>query len=225
MTETIVQQQYDQLAKKYDRRWRKYITSTLSILKTWADIAPQAKILDVACGTGEFERLLLSEHSAEMIVGVDLSEEMLAIARHKLSNYPNVSFYHASASSLPFPEGCFNVIVSANAFHYFDRPDIALLEMRRVLDQAGQVVILDWCRDDWVCRVCDFWLTLVDPAHRQCYTQAEFHAHLRSAGFAITRAARVRTGWIWGLMIATAVPTLSIEANQEVSATEAKHLS
>lgn len=206
MTEAIVQQQYNQLARKYDERWRNYITNTLSFLKTWAAIPAQAQVLDVACGTGEFERLILEDQPNQKMVGIDLSEEMLTVARHKLSDYSNVSFQVASASALPFSQAHFDVIVSANAFHYFDRPDLALSEMKRVLKSNGQIVILDWCRDYWLCRVCDFWLTLIDPAHRQCYTQAEFHAQLESAGFEITRSTRVKLGWLWGLMVATAMP-------------------
>jgi ubiquinone/menaquinone biosynthesis C-methylase UbiE len=59
MIETIVRKQYDQLAAVYDLRWKSYIANTLSFLKTWAEISPTDNILDVACGTGEFERLLL----------------------------------------------------------------------------------------------------------------------------------------------------------------------
>ncbi|WP_373278976.1 hypothetical protein [Fischerella muscicola] len=36
MTETVVRQQYDQLAKVYDQRWNNYILKTLSFLKDWA---------------------------------------------------------------------------------------------------------------------------------------------------------------------------------------------
>jgi ubiquinone/menaquinone biosynthesis C-methylase UbiE len=60
MTETTVRKQYNQMATFYDQRWSSYITNTLSFLKTWAHISPTANVLDVACGTGEFERLLLT---------------------------------------------------------------------------------------------------------------------------------------------------------------------
>ncbi|AFZ61220.1 class I SAM-dependent methyltransferase [Anabaena cylindrica FACHB-243] len=204
MSETIVRKQYDQLAVIYDLRWKSYIANTLSFLKTWAEISPTETILDVACGTGEFERLLLDECSLQQIVGVDISDKMLAIAKQKCRAYPQVSFQIASASNLPFDNDSFDVIVSANSFHYFDDPLAALKEMRRVLKPDGKVIILDWCRDYLVCKICDIILKVFDPAHKQCYTQNEFHCLLEDADFAIYRATKIRLGVFWGLMVATA---------------------
>lgn len=204
MTEAKVRAQYDQLATQYDQRWSHYISNTLSFLKTWAQVASTNVVLDVACGTGEFERLILNENPAQQMVGVDISDEMLAIARQKLQHYPNVDFQLASASALPFSDASFDTVISANAFHYFDDPNAALKEMQRVLKPSGNLIILDWCKDFLVCRICDWVLQCIDPAHQQCYTQAEFHHLLNSTGFEIHRATKVRFGLVWGLMVATA---------------------
>jgi ubiquinone/menaquinone biosynthesis C-methylase UbiE len=204
MTETTVRKQYDQLAAIYDLRWKSYIANTLSFLKTWAEISPLNTVLDVACGTGEFERLLLSQYSSQQIVGVDISEKMLAIAKQKINAYPQVSFQRASASNLPFDSNSFDVIVCANSFHYFDDPLASLTEMRRVLKPEGKVIILDWCRDYLSCKICDIILKYINPAHKQCYTQNEFHSLLRDANFVVCRADKIRFGFVWGLMIATA---------------------
>lgn len=204
MTEARVRNQYDQLAANYDKRWNRYILDTLSFLKTWTQISLTDTVLDIACGTGEFERLVLSENPAQQIVGVDISEKMLAIAHQKLKCYPNISFQTATASALPFDNFSFDVIVSANSFHYFDDPKVALTEIKRVLKPDGKVVILDWCKDYLLCRICDVLLQLFDPAHQQCYTQAEFYQLLNSTGFKIQQATKVRFGFVWGLMVVTA---------------------
>jgi len=206
MSETTVREQYDQIAAVYDQRWSHYVTNTLLFLKTWAQISPLATVLDVACGTGEFERLVLSEHPKQQLVGVDISEKMLAIARQKCHAYPNVEFHTASASALPFASNSFDVVLSANSFHYFDDPLVTLGEMKRVLKPNGTVVILDWCRDYLVCKICDIVLKVFDPAYRQCYTQHEFHRLLASACFERRRATKVSFGVWWGLMVATATP-------------------
>lgn len=206
MTETVVRQQYDQLAKVYDQRWNNYIFKTLSFLKDWAEISPQATLLDIGCGTGEFESLVLTEHSAQQMVGVDISEKMLEIAKQKCHAYSHVSFQTASASALPFPDHSFDIIVSASAFHYFDDPKAALGEMQRMLKPNGKVVILDWCKDYLFCRICDILLKVVDPAYQQCYTQSEFHNLLASTQFDVQRTTKVRFSLVWGLMIATAIP-------------------
>jgi ubiquinone/menaquinone biosynthesis C-methylase UbiE len=204
MTEEKVRRQYDALAAIYDQRWSWYISNTLSFLKTWVNFSASDRILDIACGTGEFERLIINEHPAQQIVGIDISEEMLAVAQQKLYSYPNISFQVGSASALPFPEQTFDVIVSANSFHYFDDPIIALAEIKRVLKPDGKVIILDWCKDFLLCRGLDIALKWFDPAYQQCYTQQEFHNFLTSANFNIDASAKARFGIIWGLMVATA---------------------
>ncbi|WP_193200021.1 class I SAM-dependent methyltransferase [Nostoc sp. MG11] len=208
MSETVVRQQYDQMAHFYDQRWNTYITKTLTFLKAWAHISPQATILDVACGTGEFEHLLLNDNPTQQIMGVDISENMLLVAKQKCRNYPNVSFSTASASALPFSSSSFDVVVSANAFHYFDDPDAAFAEMKRVLKPDGKLIILDWCRDYILCKICDILLKIFDSGHKQCYSQAQFHQLLTSSNFEICGATKVRLGLIWGLMLATATPNI-----------------
>jgi len=214
--ESTVTDQYNQIANVYDRRWKRYVTNTLNFFKAWAEIAPTAAVaavLDIACGTGELERLLLQNNPTQIITGIDISEQMLVQAQQKLERYPNITFKEASASDLPFPAQSFDVVVSANAFHYFSDPQAALAEMKRVLKPEGKLVILDWCRDFWFCRLCDWVLQRIDPAHQQCYSEAELHTLLENAEFCISRAQRVRFDVTWGLM---AVAALSASPVQEL---------
>ncbi|MDY7022273.1 MAG: methyltransferase domain-containing protein [Cyanobacteriota bacterium] len=198
--ELTVKKQYDDLAPVYDQRWSRYICDTLLFFREWLNISPSATVLDVACGTGELERLLLEQYPSLYIAGVDISEQMLVQARQKLTGYTNVSFENTTASSLPFSDESFDVVISANSFHYFSDPEKVLTEMRRVLKPGGTIAILDWCKDFWLCRVCDWVLKILDPAHQQCYTEAELHAFLKTSGFHVCRSQRVRLGLIWGLM-------------------------
>ena len=205
MNEAKIRTQYEQLASIYDLRWQKYITNTLTFLYNWEQIDSQSTVLDIACGTGEFERLLLDKNPTQKIIGVDISERMLNIAREKCQDYSQVEFYLASAHSLPFASHSFDEVVCANAFHYFE-PLVALSEIKRVLKPNGKLVILDWSKDFLICRICDWILQIFDPAHQQCYTQAELHQLLISTDFNICRAAKVRFGVIWGLMAVRALP-------------------
>ncbi len=208
--ETTVALEYDRLAEQYDRRWQRYINDTLFFFKQWAAIGVEESVLDVACGTGEFERLLLNDHPDQTVVGVDLSMQMLNQAQRKLEAFPNVTFQLATARSLPFNDQKFDVVASANAFHYFDDPAIALAEMHRVLRSSGRLVLIDWCRDDWLCWLCDVVLRWIDPSHQQCYTQAELHGLLTAAQFEIGRSQRVRFSWLWELMVVEANPQYPI---------------
>ncbi len=206
MNEVKIQKEYDRLANTYDLRWRSYIINTLTFLYNWEKIQPQAIILDVACGTGEFERLLLAKNPTQEIVGIDISEKMLDLARKKFDTFSNVEFKQTSVHSLPFDSHYFDVVVCANSFHFFDKSQLALEEMKRVVKPNGKVIILDWNKDYFFCRICDWLLQIFDPAYQQCYTQAELHQFLVSAKFKLHTATQFCFGVIWGMMLVTAIP-------------------
>ncbi|MBI4395120.1 MAG: class I SAM-dependent methyltransferase [Candidatus Omnitrophica bacterium] len=163
------------------------------------------RILDIACGTGTLEQLLVKDHPNQQISGIDISEKMLAVAKRKLAAYPNVTFFKANASQIPFPEEHFDLAVCANSFHFFDDPARSLMEMKRVLKPNGRVIILDWCRDYLICRFCDLCLKLFDPAHKQCYSQDELRRFLSEIGFQIIKEKKLRINLIWGMMITGAI--------------------
>ncbi|MEL6931367.1 MAG: methyltransferase domain-containing protein [Cyanobacteria bacterium J06600_6] len=204
-SESAVRQEYNRLAPIYDRRWQNYINKSLSFLLDFADIDPSAKILDLACGTGEFARLLLEQNPQQQITGVDISESMLEIARNKLKTYPSVSLYRASVKFLPFDNDSFDLVICANAFHYFENPELALTEMKRVLKPKGEIIILDWCRDYWVLKLCDIVFRFIDRAYQRCYTQAELEQLLKIAGLNVVKESKIRFGSIWELIAVSAI--------------------
>ncbi|WP_019501274.1 class I SAM-dependent methyltransferase [Pseudanabaena sp. PCC 6802] len=205
-TEAKIKFQYDRIAKIYDRRWHSYIRNTLTFLMEHIHLGGHETILDVACGTGELERLLLATYPQVKLVGVDISEQMLEIARSKFTARNNIEFLKASAIALPFPNASFDIVVTSSAFHYFEHPIPALQEIRRVLRSNGTAIVLDWCRDFWSCQALDFALKLIDPAYRTCYTQTELHGFLNAASFDVTAARKKRLYPLWGMMVATGNP-------------------
>lgn len=192
-------EEYDRLAPIYDRRWRRYIDSTLRAVADVTAFAGDERVLDVACGTGELARSLLSRWPGLRITGVDLSAGMLAEARAKDIGR-RVDWVRANADSLPLPDAAFDHVTCANSFHYFARPDLALAEMRRVLRPSGRLILVDWCDDYLACKICSVWLRFRDPAFKRTYSLRACEDRLRSAGFRIVDAHRFRVGWIWGLM-------------------------
>lgn len=200
-TEKLVCQEYNRLAPIYDIRWRNYLDRSLAFLLDFAEIQPEAAILDLACGTGELAKLILEKNSQQAIAAVDISPAMLKIAQEKLIAYSHIKLVNTSVTTLPFDSQSFDLVICANAFHYFDNPQLALAEMKRVLTPSGKVIILDWCRDYWFLKLLNPLFKLIDKAYQQCYNQGELERLLQDAGFGAKKNSKLRFGLMWELMV------------------------
>ena len=204
-SEDKVKEQYDHVAPVYDKRWKSYVGSSLLFLKSWMHVTGDEKILDVACGTGALEELIARQNPSQKMTGIDVSGNMLNIAKGKLGRYSNVALFEARANELPFSDSMFDVVVCANSFHYLDDPLSCVLQMKRVLKTGGRLIILDWCRDYLICQLCDLFLKFFDSAYKHCYRQRELNRFLRDAKLRVFAEHKFRLSFIWGMMIAEAI--------------------
>ena len=134
---------FDTIARTYDRLNR---LMTLGLDRCWRKRAlrgVQGNVLDVACGTGDMAVSLVERGCT--VTGIDLSEEMLAIARQKA---PMVTFMIADAEHLPFPDASFDAVTCAFGVRNFVHLEQGLNEMLRVLKPGGQLVILELATPD-----------------------------------------------------------------------------
>ena len=101
--------------------------------------APGKKmILDVACGTGEMT-CWLAQHTLGTVLGIDLSEEQLAIAQNnaKIQGVENVRFLKLSVFDLDAIAEAFDFIYCRFLLVHIQNPELALLEMHKKLSQGG----------------------------------------------------------------------------------------
>ena len=158
----------------------------------------ETRWLDVGCGTGALLEEVRARWPGAAGVGVDLSLEMLAIARHRLP--PTVALIAADAGRLPLADGSFDLATCTSALHHWPEPEVALAEVARVLRPGGRLVLTDWRDDDPRLRVFSRLLRLVDRSHRRSYRAAEARGMLEAAGFRVERVRHFRAGWVWGMM-------------------------
>ncbi len=151
-----------------------------------AALLPQTRIgdlLDIGTGTGRILEVLAPR--AAHAVGIDLSREMLAVARANLerAGCGNGSVRQGDMYQLPFAGGSFDAVVIHQVLHYAERPERAIAEAARVLRPGGRLVVVDFA------------------PHELEYLRAE-HAH-RRLGF----SAGAIMGWCRaaGLVVATPV--------------------
>lgn len=104
------------------------------------DTAPAAArdVLDVATGTGLVLRALAaSAPRPRRMTGVDLSPDMLAVARREL---PGATFVRADAAALPVADCSVDLVTCVTALQLMPRPDLVLAEWARVLRPGGRAV-------------------------------------------------------------------------------------
>lgn len=106
-----------------------------------AKIEPIDRVLDLACGTGDFARAFADADPA-VIVGSDFAERMLALAVSHPS--PRCRWCRGDALSLPFADESFTVVSCAFGVRNFQNLSVAFNEMHRVLKPGGRVVILEF---------------------------------------------------------------------------------
>lgn len=107
-----------------------------------AGIQPGQRVLDVACGTGVLARTAAERVGRSgSVVGVDINEEMLAVARRTA---PDIDWRQARAEALPFADGEFDAVISQFGLMFFEDRAAALREMARVLRPGGHLVIAVW---------------------------------------------------------------------------------
>jgi ubiquinone/menaquinone biosynthesis C-methylase UbiE len=90
------------------------------------------KVLDAGCGTGR-----LGEWSRATIVGIDFSETMLRRARRRGQWAQQVDL----SSRLPFDDGSFERVVSLNVLYTLPNPQETLMELARVLESGGKLIL------------------------------------------------------------------------------------
>lgn len=107
-----------------------------------AGVGSGQSVLDVGCGTGIVARTAAaSMGGAGRVVGVDINEGMLAVARRVA---PDIEWEFADAAALPFPDHIFDVVLCQAALMFVPEPLRALREMGRVAAPEGTVVIQVW---------------------------------------------------------------------------------
>lgn len=142
--EALSKKHFDGQAAEYDRRDTYYYSQNGKI--SCRDIAEQIRersyesLLDVGCGTGFLIDLLTKQKPARYC-GVDLSDEMIRVARNK--QIEGAEFVVSSADRLPYPDGSFDVVTCSQSFHHYPYPEQAMREAKRVLKPGGLYILSD----------------------------------------------------------------------------------
>jgi SAM-dependent methyltransferase len=127
-----------QAAEQYEARFVPAIFAEWApLLADAAGIGPGQAVLDVACGTGVVARTVAGRvGDTGRVVGVDLNEAMLTVARRVR---PDLDWRQGDVADLPFPDASFDAVLCQMALMFFPDRTAALLEMARVTRPGGVI--------------------------------------------------------------------------------------
>lgn len=120
-----------------DRRWKDRLVRA-------ARVAPSDLALDLACGTGDIA-MLVRERGAGLVIGLDLTPRMLALARRKGGG---VRYIAGDMGALPLPASSVDLVTTGYGLRNVPDLDLAIAEIARVLKPGGRLLSLDFSRPD-----------------------------------------------------------------------------
>ncbi len=152
-----VSRMFDGIAKTYDkinhfmslgidRYWRNKLICSIQPFANNLNNPSGAEILDIATGTGDLAILEAKKLKPKSVVGVDISEGMMAVGREKVTkeNLDGViSFSKEDATKMTFADESFDIITTSFGIRNFENLDAALTEIHRVLKPNGVFAILE----------------------------------------------------------------------------------
>jgi ubiquinone/menaquinone biosynthesis C-methylase UbiE len=128
---------YDAYQHAFHEAFRPELYAALDELSLPLD----GSVLDVPCGDGFYAAHLAAR--AGRLVAADASSAYLSLAREALSDHPPAEVHRADAYALPFEDGTFDLVFSAQSLISLDDPAKAIREMVRVTKPRGHVAILE----------------------------------------------------------------------------------
>lgn len=136
---------FDKEAKSYDGWYDTKLGKFIDQVETDCafelfQVKEGMKILDIGCGTGNFSMKLAKMGCS--VIGIDISEEMLSIARKKAEQEGlNIEFYNMDLYHLDFEDEAYDGVFSMAAFEFIKEPQKAMDEIFRVVKKNGKILI------------------------------------------------------------------------------------
>ncbi len=131
-----------------------------------ARLQPGHKTLELACGTGTLAVMVKQCEPAVDLTGVDADHRVLSKARDKAASAGvAIAFDQALSFTLPYPDGCFDQVLSTMFFHHlaWDDKVRSVREVYRILKPGGQFHVADWgAPDGWLMRSLFLTVQLLD---------------------------------------------------------------
>ncbi len=156
-----------------------HLPITLPVLEKMG-LAAADNVLDLGCGSGWLARRLAKRVPEGRVVGMDVSDEMIRVARRTSLEFENILYATGEVGEIPWDANFFNHAISVESAYYWPEPAAGIREVFRVLRPGGAAwILINYYRDNLHCH--QWGPLLAVPTH---LLLAEEWAELfRAAGF------------------------------------------
>jgi SAM-dependent methyltransferase len=156
----------------YIGRWSRI---TAPVFLAWLEVRPQARWLDVGCGTGGTTSAILDGCDAAAVDGFDLSDAYIAFVRKHITD-PRATFSIADAQALPCADASYDAAVAGLCLNAMPDQPRALAEMARPVKPGGVVAAYMWDFDGEMQMLKRFWdaVAVLDPSNEELADDPQF---------------------------------------------------
>ena len=169
------------------------------MILTWLRPQTGDVVLDIACGTGIYGRMIASEIPGCFVVGLDLSLTMLTYAgrRFDAQGCEDSLLIHGDALDLPLEDGSVDAALCGAALHLFPDMEKALKEAGRVVKPGGRFAAAAYYRREcWLSMFVEQAASIMGGVHG--HSLDDYLSVMRDAGFG--RAALLHEGPLWAVL-------------------------
>lgn len=138
-TSPAPEERFSNRVENYIRYRPSYPPEMVAWIEQEAELSPQSVIVDIGSGTGISSELFLMR--GYDVTGVEPNDAMRSAAERLLARYPAFRSVKGNASDTTLPDGSADLIIAAQAFHWFDGPETRA-EFTRILNPRGKVALI-----------------------------------------------------------------------------------
>lgn len=181
---------WDAKARDYDRLVERFFPEIYRAIgeNIVQDTAGSQRLLDAATATGSLA-IHLSGHIPH-ITAIDISPRMIGVAREKAGRMQinNIVFSVGDIYHLKFEDKSFDTVLASNVLHLLAKPELALQEMKRVLNDSGRIIVPVFCHAaNLRSKFLTLILSLLGQKPRNRWTRKSFMDYIVCNGFKITK--------------------------------------
>jgi len=164
-----------------------HLPITLPVLEKM-HLGPTDNVLDIGCGSGWLARRIGKLVPEGRVVGMDISDQMIRVARRNSTEQDNILFIPGEVGEIPWEPNFFTRVISVESAYYWPDPAAGAREIERVLRPGGSAwILINYYRDNPHCHQWGSLLTV--PTH--LIAAEEWVGLFKAAGFTEVSHGRV----------------------------------